>query len=67
MYAIRSYYVWCVICHVVLVVSEVTDIMNVDGNQPTLACTQENTAFKVWGEYFGQEGEDLELHNLILA
>ena len=56
-----------IVCHVVLVVCVIADIMYVDRDQSALACTQHDTTFKIWGKYFGQEGEDLELHNLILA
>jgi hypothetical protein len=51
----------------VLVVGVIADIMDVDRDQSALACTQDDAAFKIWGKYFGQEGEDLELHELILA
>jgi hypothetical protein len=47
--------------------SVIADIVYVDRNQSALACTQEDTAFEIWGENFGQEGENLELHTLILA
>jgi hypothetical protein len=50
-----------------LVMGVIPDIVYVDGDQSALASALENAAFKIWRKNFGQEGENLELHNLILA
>ena len=49
------------------VVRIVSDVVNVDVNQPPLVGALKNTGFKVRGENFGQEGKHLELHGGILA
>jgi hypothetical protein len=45
----------------------VTDIVNPYIDQSPLAGALKNTGFEIGGEYFGQEGENLELHDWILA
>ncbi len=52
---------------VMFVARPVADVMQAHVNQPVLAGALKNTGFKVRGENFGQEGEDLELHTWILA
>jgi hypothetical protein len=52
-----------VIRRVVPVVGVIADVVHVDRDQAALACTLEDTAFKIWGKYFGQQGENLELHS----
>jgi hypothetical protein len=44
------------------VVRIITDVMNAHIDQSPLAGALKNAGCKIGREYFGQQGEDLELH-----
>jgi hypothetical protein len=56
-----------VIGGVMFVARPVTDVVQAYIDQSALAGALKNTGFKIGGEDFRQEGEDLELHDWILA
>ncbi len=51
----------------VFIVCVVADIVHAHVDQIPFAGAFDDTGFKIGGKYFGQEGENLKLHEGILA